>query len=633
MDNQNLFYAFDGDDIGIRHAQAILSDNVGEIQHISSEITDANAMVKQFVESNGGQMISFGGDEGVFTAPADFVNLLEDLRKKYEQTVGATLSIGYGSKPSEAGKALLAAKQTGKNKIVQYDENAEKYAQEAQQDRDSENAPKLEESEEQKKIKDVLASEEKPEEDGINEFDEAFRSLNEAHQNEDVASDKVLPAGADSAQNEPTLCEPDQEDNNLGYDSGYKNSDQMVREESYQRNDLTPPVNKKPNLVPQERTKEAVSTDIQESTRPMNEVLPDPKDEEAMDKKPAPKQYHGQAEGEGSEVSELPADNKPSDLKYNYHEVTEPQADVPIENATSDIAEETEQQDMLGDKHCASCTCGNHDDSIENVLDQHLENSKDFNEHIDNDEQDDNKEPSDTEDLLDAHLENAADLEHRMENGTSRPEDYDQESGDMGLSEEDAGEPDLSQVLQGGLDQHADSIQKEKVIQLVGQALEGFKSQKAILDKAKEQAPELHDACINMLKAMIELCSLAGIDESRAEQEVSEIEGQSGEEAQKPTEACPTCGKEDAHKEAASPAIDSLDSAPKSDSSEQNAVGQSVKKLPTKHGTPHIAKEPIPEGGINAKGQKKVTDKDGSVRFIDMKQGRVKGPSGVPVKG
>lgn len=561
MDNQNLFYAFDGDSIGIRHAQAVLSDNVDEISHISSEITQANQMVKEFVEANGGQMISFGGDEGVFMAPADFVNLLEQLREKYKNTVGATLSIGYGSKPSEAGKALIAAKKTGKDKVVQYDESAEKYWEEAHNDRASESeesAAPLEESEEsddlsqqsdQDKINAVVGDDNKEEPKTISELEEAFHSLFEARENEDVASDKVLPAGSDSAQNEPTLCEPHEEDNNLGYDSGYKDDSQTDREESYQRNDLTPPVVKKPNLIPQERIKEGVSTDIQEATRPMNEVLPDPEDKEAVDKKPAPKTYRGQAEGEGADSMDISLDGKPSDLKYNDHEQTEPQAGVPIENATSDVAEETEEQDMLGDKHCPSCTCEEHDQPIEDVLDQHLENSKDFNEHIENSSKDENKEPGSTDELLDAHLENASDLEHTMENGTSRPEDYDEANGDMGLSEEDASDPDLSQVLQGGLDQHADSIQKEKVMQLVGQALDGFKSQKAILDKAKEQAPELHDACINMLKAMIELCSLAGIDESQAEQEVGEIEGQP--ESQTPDEACPTCGKPDEKKVAA----------------------------------------------------------------------------------
>jgi len=61
-------------------------------------------------------------------------------------------------------------------------------------------------------------------------------------------------------------------------------------------------------------------------------------------------------------------------------------------------------------------------------------------------------------------------------------------------------------------------------------------------------------------------------------------------------------------------------------------IGQPVGKLSTKHTTKHIARTPIPIGGVNVKGQKKVQDAQGIVRFIDMKQGRVMGPSGVPVK-
>lgn len=61
-------------------------------------------------------------------------------------------------------------------------------------------------------------------------------------------------------------------------------------------------------------------------------------------------------------------------------------------------------------------------------------------------------------------------------------------------------------------------------------------------------------------------------------------------------------------------------------------IGPGIKKLPTKNTTPHIAKQPIPEGGINIKGQKKVTDSQGKVRFINMREGRVLSPQGIPVK-
>lgn len=58
-----------------------------------------------------------------------------------------------------------------------------------------------------------------------------------------------------------------------------------------------------------------------------------------------------------------------------------------------------------------------------------------------------------------------------------------------------------------------------------------------------------------------------------------------------------------------------------------------VGKLSAKHTTKHIARTPIPPGGVNAKGQKKVVDpKTGDIRFIDMKNGMVQSATGIPVK-
>lgn len=58
-----------------------------------------------------------------------------------------------------------------------------------------------------------------------------------------------------------------------------------------------------------------------------------------------------------------------------------------------------------------------------------------------------------------------------------------------------------------------------------------------------------------------------------------------------------------------------------------------VGTLSAKHTTKHVARTPIPENGVNAKGQKKITDpKTGRVRFINMKQGMVQSATGVPIK-
>jgi len=65
----------------------------------------------------------------------------------------------------------------------------------------------------------------------------------------------------------------------------------------------------------------------------------------------------------------------------------------------------------------------------------------------------------------------------------------------------------------------------------------------------------------------------------------------------------------------------------------EGAIG-SVKKLPSKSPSPHIAKTPDPIGSVNAKGQKKFLDPTtGKIAMIDMKSPRVKGPRGLPVKG
>jgi len=65
----------------------------------------------------------------------------------------------------------------------------------------------------------------------------------------------------------------------------------------------------------------------------------------------------------------------------------------------------------------------------------------------------------------------------------------------------------------------------------------------------------------------------------------------------------------------------------------EGTAGVGLGKLPSKNSTPHIAKEPLPVGAVNSKGQKKVVDTQGKTRFINMKEPRVKGPAGVPVKG
>lgn len=114
---------------------------------------------------------------------------------------------------------------------------------------------------------------------------------------------------------------------------------------------------------------------------------------------------------------------------------------------------------------------------------------------------------------------------------------------DMGLSEgnEEQG-PDLTDVLQGGLDQHADSIAREKVVGMVSEALEGFKQSKDILERAKDQAPQLYQASIMMLKAMIEMAKMLGLGPS--EEVPADTAGQPAQEST--ASPAPSAAPEDA---------------------------------------------------------------------------------------
>lgn len=238
---------------------------------------------------------------------------------------------------------------------------------------------------------------------------------------------------------------------------------------------------------------------------------------------------------------------------------------------------------------------------------------------------------------------------NNMENNVSRPEDFNADEGaDMGLSEEDDQEsPDLANVFEEGLDNHADNIQREKVIQIVGDALGQFKGCKDILERAKEQAPQLYGASISMLRAMIEMASMLGLgqeEEQQIQQDQAEIEGQGSntDEDGHPdyNNLFPSNGEQDqqqAPQEQAqgsqTPDYNNLfpSQAPNQDS--QAGVGPGVGKLPTSATTKHVPKTPVPEGGVNSKGQKRYKDPTtGKDAFIDMKQGRVMGPRGIPVK-
>jgi len=117
----DIYVAYDGDGIGTQVERAALQDDVVKLSRISEGIRRAGIIMNSFAIERGGRVISSGGDEGNLLIPASAVGELTKLREMYYEASGATLSVGIGRRLSEAGKALMAAKIRGKDRVVMYD--------------------------------------------------------------------------------------------------------------------------------------------------------------------------------------------------------------------------------------------------------------------------------------------------------------------------------------------------------------------------------------------------------------------------------------------------------------------------------------------------------------------------------
>lgn len=234
-----------------------------------------------------------------------------------------------------------------------------------------------------------------------------------------------------------------------------------------------------------------------------------------------------------------------------------------------------------------------------------------------------------------------------MIDGVSRPESYTQNApGDMALDEDNMAAPDLGAVLGEGLDAHAENIQREKVVQMVAQALSGFKACKSIIERSQTQAPQLYSSSIMMLKAMIEMAKMLGLEQS-ANPDQNPLESNPQSEWQNPFPTHPDQGGQPAPGHAPSAGSASTDGDANTSNEWSNpfpahadnggasagAIGQPVGKLPTGQTTPHVARTPLAPGAVNAQGQKKYVDpKTEKESFINMKEGRVLNNEGKPVK-
>lgn len=461
MDNV-IYLAIDADDAGKLVGRAALADDEAALADVSSRIDRGQQIILDWAEKHGGNKISAGGDEANIKVPEEAKDFVEELRNDYHYATGMTITVGVGSKLSEAGKSLMVGKFRGKDIAVFYGPEIESEIAQAHEHVQQGTA-----TDEEKKI------------------DQAYFEENEG--------------------------------NTKNTDQQSQGTDDCPHCKEIEKTDACPYCQK-------------------------DAVL----DSENLDN--------------CSHCKELDKDKKDS-CPYCEH------------GDKSKIKENTSQ-------------------AVDEISNQ-----------IEVDDPEKQEEADIVRDIDDADL--AIGVE--MDQNASVTDSYKQKNfpQDMGLSEEENKGPEFGNLIKEDLDSRSQDIQNERLKSLIGEALEGIKNNKNILEKAKQQAPEFYSAALAMIKAMIEMSKALGIKINKPE----------------------PSGREDIQSE------QSAGQHSQGDGPEEDTVGTSIKKLPTKHTTKHVARTPYPPGAINEKGQQKVIDPvTGKIRWIDRKDPKVASATGIPVK-
>jgi hypothetical protein len=477
-----LILAYDGDNAGKLVGRAILADDPKTLSEVSQRINLGHQIVQRWVQEHGGGIISGGGDEGTFQIPEDAIANIEELRSDYQFATNLTMTIGVGSTLSEAGRALIVGKFRGKNQVVMYGPDVDQEIAQSQANVEQGNAS----FEEQKLGQAYL----KPEGEQMEKEDQQPEaSANPGH--EDCEYCKQL---ADEGVEDDDHCDwchdmdlpeacPYCAENAHNADEEGHPEDCPLCAEMNEEHD--PSAEGHPEDCPLCAEMNEENGDVEETDGP-GVSNPTTTTSENF-------------EGNGLPNPDMPKpdaiSDSPDGLGTSFDEPT-------VEN----LRLESEQSGQAPDAEPANSISADaaSAESAESILAQ-----------IDAIPSDEEVLPEQAPNPDDADMAVGTD----MEGNISRPDGFEEDvPADMGLSEDDEA-PDVSSVLQEGLDSHADDIQRERVMQMVGEALEGFKGCKDILERSKDQAPQLYQSSIAMLKAMIEMAKLLGLDESDVNEE------------------------------------------------------------------------------------------------------------------
>lgn len=141
-----LYLSCDGDGTGSQVSAAVFYGDVSSARKLSQLINIAgDAVMHHLTRDHGAERVIQGGDDIMVEIPSANWDdsITEHIRDVFYEYTGFTLSVGLGDSPVEAAKALVLAKDTGKDRTVFWSPNKEKSYQKAMKSKVSELKMKL----------------------------------------------------------------------------------------------------------------------------------------------------------------------------------------------------------------------------------------------------------------------------------------------------------------------------------------------------------------------------------------------------------------------------------------------------------------------------------------------------------
>ncbi len=511
-----LYIAADGDGIGKLVGRAVIANDVEELHRVSNRIDAAQDLILHWTKDSGGTKISGGGDEATMAIPKEAKEKLKDLRASIEKSFGYTISVGVGRSLSEAGTALLVAKLRGKDRIVWFNkhikEDIKKAKRRVREGRATQEEYKLSEAYLEKSDNMSLCN--------LHKKENHKKHLHKLHKHEEGFHN------SDAAKEDKLTFNPDNEDNRTDDCSLCADLDAQENADG---------------------TAGMHDCDMCKDFDAKNGTTG------GMDDCPACKEYDEVQQNAGG----IDTDNCPyceeNALNNSNPDNCEMCSEYNAAQGTKDLENTTEVQNnpenfQAVDHICNCPNCPKHDATALAVQDQAAQHPDDcpecqemYSQAIENEpgqtgQEDPNLQGHETAEqvlnMLDQEPGSGAQTPSQeakqidntelpqgdqMKENASVPENFgDAQKQDVSDSEqqfgnESADEPDMTQVVQSGLEDHINEQKKQEVLDMVGQTLAGFKANKASLEATKEQNQALYNSCIQMLKSMIELCKLLGL--------------------------------------------------------------------------------------------------------------------------